>query len=610
MAEIVTEIRVFVASPGDVAEERAKLREIIEEVNRGMAAVHKIVLRLVTWQSDSFPDIGEDAQDVINRQIGEFDILLGIMWKRIGTPTKRFSSGTIEEFEQAYRMKKKYGRPHHILFYFKNAPFYLSAADEVDQFKKVLQFKERYRDLGLFWEYTTVDEFNKAVKGHLEKVIVKIADRAGESDHFTIESRKISEMLSPYKIPIIDVARAGAADSIFNLIKPSENLIVTGEPTVDKLALVETALRRKQKALTLDLKDIVYVYNFSIPERPVCLLLPAGQGMRLRKSLHSLMEQLFADIPRIFKSEVYRERRREILGHLQKAQRDLLTDFEKKINSENFALIQVQVGAITKPTILPVIEGKAVNADRLQTLLIEGKISQTEVDEIGEKQNRLTAEMESVLEHLKQVEDDIQERLKSLDRDVVVPLIHENIAQIKAMFKSPEVSDYLDDFEDEIAGHFELFNVDQNEVDLNADEYIRFKANLVVNNAGPVGFPIVKDVAPDEKSLLGSIEYDYIKKQSHFLHIIPGAFYQAYGGFLILNGNDRYMRDQGLKIIKRGVNEGAFPKIPHTPGFMLWPQQPDWNVTLVMYLEYKSLSILLEEEVEIKNIFPKIIRIV
>jgi hypothetical protein len=610
MAEIVTEIRVFVASPGDVGEERAKLREIIEEVNRGMAAVHKIVLRLVTWQSDSFPDIGEDAQDVINRQIGEFDILLGIMWKRIGTPTKRFPSGTIEEFEQAYRMKKKYGRPYHILFYFKNAPFYLSDTGEVDQFKKVLQFKERYRDLGLFWEYTTADEFNKAVKGHLEKVIVKIADRAGESDHFTIESRKISELLSPYKIPIIDVARAGAPDSMFDLIKPSENLIVTGEPTVDKLALVETVLRRKQESLTLDLKDIVYVYNFSIPERPVCLLLPAGQGMRLRKSLQSLMEQLFADIPRIFKSEVYRERRREIFDRLQDKQRALLAELEKKINSENFALIQVQVGSITKPAILPVFEGTPVNVDQLQTLLIEGKISQSEVDEIGEKQNRLTADMESVFDYLKQQDDDIKETLKSLDRDVVVPLIQTNIAQIKAMFKLPGVSDYLAGLEDELVDHFELFNVDQKEIDLNAEEYVRFKANLLVNNAHTAGFPIVKDVAPDEKSLLGSIEYDYIKKQSHFLHIIPGAFYQAYGGFLILNGNDKYMRDQGLKIIKRGVNEGGLPRIPYTPGFMLWPQQPDWNVTLVMYLEYKSLSILLEEEVEIKNIFPKIIRIV
>jgi len=29
--------------------------------------------------------MGRDAQDVVNQQIGEYDIFVGIIWKRMGT---------------------------------------------------------------------------------------------------------------------------------------------------------------------------------------------------------------------------------------------------------------------------------------------------------------------------------------------------------------------------------------------------------------------------------------------------------------------------------------------------------------------------------------------
>ncbi|PYL26201.1 MAG: hypothetical protein DMF37_02915 [Verrucomicrobia bacterium] len=45
--------------------------------------------------------MGADAQDVINHQLAEYDIFLGIMSCRFGSPTKRAHSGTEEEFNRA-----------------------------------------------------------------------------------------------------------------------------------------------------------------------------------------------------------------------------------------------------------------------------------------------------------------------------------------------------------------------------------------------------------------------------------------------------------------------------------------------------------------------------
>jgi hypothetical protein len=172
MAEKLTVLRVFVASPGDVSDEREKLKVVIDELNHGIAGHKGLILKLLRWETDAWPGFGEDAQDVINQQIGPYDIFIGILWKRFGTPTKRAGSGTEEEFEQAYTLWSEYGRPR-IMLYFNMTPFYPSTED-TEQFRKVLDFKEKAGEKGaLYWEYNGSDEFKEFVRSHLTKEILR-----------------------------------------------------------------------------------------------------------------------------------------------------------------------------------------------------------------------------------------------------------------------------------------------------------------------------------------------------------------------------------------------------------------------------------------------------
>lgn len=171
MTEQVTKLKVFVASPGDVQTERELLADVIDELTRGIAEEKGLVLELVRWETHAWPDIGEDAQDVINRQIAPRDVFVGIMWKRFGTPTKRAGSGTEEEFNRAYAYWQEYGRPK-IMFYFNRAPFSPSSMDEVEQMGKVLAFKKELSNKGaLYWEYDGAGNFERLVRGHLTQVI-------------------------------------------------------------------------------------------------------------------------------------------------------------------------------------------------------------------------------------------------------------------------------------------------------------------------------------------------------------------------------------------------------------------------------------------------------
>lgn len=103
MAE-VNKLLIFLASPGDVKSERRHVDKVVEELNRTIAPKMNLVLDVIRWEEDTFPGYGADAQALINRQIAEmanYSLFVGIMWNRLGTPTPRAESGTVEEFERA-----------------------------------------------------------------------------------------------------------------------------------------------------------------------------------------------------------------------------------------------------------------------------------------------------------------------------------------------------------------------------------------------------------------------------------------------------------------------------------------------------------------------------
>jgi len=78
---LVPRLRIFVASPSDVDEERKALATVVEELNRTIGREKDVMLDLIQWETDVVPDMGP-PQEVINRQIekiGPYDIFIGIM---------------------------------------------------------------------------------------------------------------------------------------------------------------------------------------------------------------------------------------------------------------------------------------------------------------------------------------------------------------------------------------------------------------------------------------------------------------------------------------------------------------------------------------------------
>jgi hypothetical protein len=172
MATLETVLRVFVASPEDVTDARNRLGRVVEELNYTWSRTFRVRLELLRWETHAYPDIGEDAQDVINRQLGEFDIFLGIMWMRFGQPTGRAGSGTEEEFDRARRRYEADRNAVRMMFYFKDAsPPKLSQVDS-KQLQAVRRFRRKVEKSGMLYRpYRTLQEFEGLVRQHLSRQV-------------------------------------------------------------------------------------------------------------------------------------------------------------------------------------------------------------------------------------------------------------------------------------------------------------------------------------------------------------------------------------------------------------------------------------------------------
>lgn len=185
-------IRIFISSPGDVADERRRAALVIGRLKREFA--HFLDLVPVLWEYEPMLSSGH-FQDIIEPP-SAVDIMVLILWSRLGTPLPERTAkreyrgsdgrapvtGTEWEFEQALEAQKQRGGTPDLLVYRKFAEGFarFSRADQLDQ------IKQQWEALQGFWErhfegpdgfkaafnrFAALDEFEAQLELHLRELL-------------------------------------------------------------------------------------------------------------------------------------------------------------------------------------------------------------------------------------------------------------------------------------------------------------------------------------------------------------------------------------------------------------------------------------------------------
>ncbi|MBN1515212.1 tetratricopeptide repeat protein [Candidatus Sumerlaeota bacterium] len=162
-------IRVFIASPGDLVEERRIFRKAIEQLNVGFGDGANVEFVPLGWE-DTLASTGRRNQGVINEEIDSCDVFILAMnrrWGQDASDAKPYSSYTEEEFHRALERWKSDGAPE-IFVFFKRVDAE-SEGDPGPQLRKVMDFRKHLEETRqvLYHYFDSPQSFLDEVDRHL-----------------------------------------------------------------------------------------------------------------------------------------------------------------------------------------------------------------------------------------------------------------------------------------------------------------------------------------------------------------------------------------------------------------------------------------------------------
>ncbi|VVS91425.1 DUF4062 domain-containing protein [Desulfoluna spongiiphila] len=163
-------LEVLIASPSDVFEERDAIENTVEKWNSLHAKNEDVILRTVRWEKDSFSQMGDSPQELLNQQIVDnSDIIIGVFWTKFGSPTRKFDSGTEEELIRSINSKKP------VSIYFSNKkiePEQTITPEFQKNYQKVISFKKKISMQGIYGTFSDIDDLEDQVFKGLHKNVL------------------------------------------------------------------------------------------------------------------------------------------------------------------------------------------------------------------------------------------------------------------------------------------------------------------------------------------------------------------------------------------------------------------------------------------------------
>jgi ATP-dependent Lon protease len=403
-----------------------------------------------------------------------------------------------------------------------------------------------------------------------------------------------------------------------NIHSVGYNIFVTGLTGTGRFTTIKCILEESEIQGKIP-NDLCYVNNFKNSDMPHMLSFPPGQGNAFRKEMETLIETLKKKIPLMFENETYLNKKKEVVEKFRNKQAEMFREFEKKVNKEGFALVQIQMGPYSRPGIFPLIEGNPVNIEQVESMVEEGKFSKEELEKLKEKQAQLINELEDIFKETRKAEKEIKEELTSLDNEVISPAVKDSISDIKEKFDYEKVHQYLDEVQEDILTNLGRFREKEEApppipglvLPQAVDSFSEYQVNVLVDNSETKGAPIIVETTPNYRNLFGTIERVVERTgiwKTDFLHIKAGSFLRANGGYLIFNALDALTEAWVWPALKRTLKNQVIEIQTFDPLYFfstsaLKPEPIDCDTKVIMIGDAQIYYLLYSLDDDFKKIF-------
>ena len=333
------------------------------------------------------------------------------------------------------------------------------------------------------------------------------------------------------------------------------NIYVAGWPGTGRTTAVKNFVEEIARVEPVP-PDWCYVNNFANQYEPKALQLPAGKGKDFQKDVKNLIENIRSALPKAFESEDYTRKREDTLRGLEKQRKELIDKLNARAQEEGFVIQTTPVGLL----LIPVIKGKPVAEEELVTLPQKTK------EEIQEKRERLESELRNTMRQFFDMERRIHDEIKKLNRDVALYAIGHLVDDLIEKYKeTTEVTAYLRDVQNDILDNLAQF-IKGGEAQpqlpfpmpwMREAPFKKYEVNVVVDNSGFKGAPVIMELNPTYQNLIGRTEKEaqFGALITDFTMIRGGAMHKANHGYLIVRVEELLRNPFSYEALKRALRD-------------------------------------------------------
>ena len=337
------------------------------------------------------------------------------------------------------------------------------------------------------------------------------------------------------------------------------NVYALGASGTGKHTVVGDLLRRRAETMPVP-SDWCYVNNFADPQKPRCLQLPPGRGNGLREAMKRLVEELRAALPAAFERDDSRARLDVVDQRFKQRNEEAFGALQRRGEEKGITLLRTPMGLALAPR----RDGKVLTPEMFEAL------PQAERERIQHDLEELQGELEAVMQKVPQWEREHREAVRELNRNTTGAAIALMMDELRAGYCDlPEIVQHLDAVERDIKENADDFLTPAQlpqgtqvpapvEETMSEARFRRYQVNVIVDNGGQHGAPVVYEDNPTHQTLVGRVEYmaRFGTLVTDFNLLTPGALHRANGGYLMLDAQRLLAGNFGWASLKRALNAG------------------------------------------------------
>ncbi len=396
-----------------------------------------------------------------------------------------------------------------------------------------------------------------------------------------------------------------ALKKLSRLKSPDYNCYISGNLSKGDKLVVKSVLMRHLSGTKKERRDYCYVNNFLNPRMPKLLVLPAGKGIELSRSMEELVKYLKKNVPAIFESKEYEKRIQAVISEYAEKEKALYEELEEKANEMEFIVKPSPTGIL----INPVVDGKIVTEREYDTLPQETKKA------IEERRKKLEEHINTFLRKTREIEKEKHEQINKINDEMGLFVVAHKIDEMKEKFDGIDcVQKYLDEVESYTLDNISIFLPQKQQMFpflQQENKYTEYKVNVLVDSLDSESVPIIYEENPTYYNVFGKVEKQayFGAFVANFTNIVAGAIHKANGGYLILDAVSVLSNPGVWETLKKTLvsRKATIEDLGEKYGFIasetLKPEPMDVDVNVVLIGPEWVYRILFEYDEEFGKLF-------